>query len=344
MSVRAFLFPIAMVGTLAVAEPPRYTMVEITGLPAGPATGMEIDEQGRVLVVVRTANGGVDRSYLWTEGQLSPLPALQGQGRCITRAMSADGLIGGSCGPFDTLVPTLWRNGAPEVLPVFGTDQADVMDMSPNGNICGYAKAFDEQTGWHGFAVIDGTLHDLGPTPFNDLSSADAINDEGVVARSWPTHRDRVAPFLWDATHGMRELPTLGGFQTGTTDINNRGEVVGWSENGRVESISENHYKYPVRWDAEGRIGQLPLPTGYPTGQANAISEAGVAVGEASHFDFSPFLGVIWVGGEVHILNDTTTIPPGWSIRTASDINDRGEILVQVEVNSQRRVAVLRPE
>jgi hypothetical protein len=86
------------------------------------------------------------------------------------------------------------------------------------------------------------------------------------------------------------------------------------------------------------------LPTGYPTGQANAISEAGVAVGEASHFDFSPFLGVIWVGGEVQILNDTTTIPPGWSIRTASDINDRGEILVQVEVNCQRRVAVLRPE
>lgn len=344
MSVRAFLLPVVVVATLACAEPPRYTLVEITGLPAGLASGSKIDEQGRVLVGVRTAHSGVDRSYLWTEGQLTPLPALQGQGRCIARAMSADGLIGGSCGPFDTLVPTLWRNGVPEVLSVFGTDLADVMGMSSNGNICGYARAFAEQTAWHGFAVIDGELHDLGPTPFNDLSSADAINDDGVVALSWRTHRDRVAPFLWNASHGMRELPTLGGLQAGTTDINNRGEVVGWSENGRAEPIEGTHFKFPVRWDSQGRIETLPLPDGYPSGQANAISEAGVAVGEASRFDLPPFRGVIWLGGEVHILNDTTTLPPGWSIRTASDINDRGEILVQVEVNGQRRAAVLRPE
>lgn len=343
MSVRAFLFPIAVVATLAGAEPPRYTLVEITGIPGVSITGMDIDEQGRVLCASR-GPGNFERSYLWIDGQVTPLPALPGQGRCIARAMSEDGLIGGSCGPFESLVPTLWRNGVPEELPVLGTTLADIMDISPKGNICGYARAFAEQTAWHGFAVIDGTLHDLGPTPFNDLSSADAINDEGVVALSWRTHRDRVSPFLWDASHGMRELPTLGGLQAGTTDINNRGEVVGWSENGRVEPIEENHYKYPVRWDAEGRIGQLPLPDGYPAGQANAISEAGVVVGEASRFDLPPFRGVIWVGGEVHILNDTTTFPPGWSIRTASDINDRGEILVQVEVNGQRRAAVLRPE
>lgn len=343
MSVRAFLFPIAMVGALAVAKPPRYTMVEITGLPAGPVTGLEIDEQGRVLVSVRAA-GGFDRSYLWANGQITTLPALQGQGRSIARAMSADGLIGGSCGPFETLVPTLWRHGVPEVLQVFGTDLADIMDMSPNGNICGYARAFAEQTAWHGFAFIDGQLHDIGPTPFNDLSSADAINDDGVVALSWRTQRDRFAPFLWDASHGMRELPTLGGLQAGTTDINNLGEVVGWSENGRVDPISGNHFKIPVRWEADGRIETLPIPTGYPGGQVNGISETGVAVGEVSQFDLPPFRGVIWLGGEVHILNDTTTLPAGWNIHTASDINDRGEILVQVEMNGQFRAAVLRPQ
>ncbi len=329
---------------MAGAGPARYTLVEITGLPAGPVSGMKIDELGRVLVSVRTANDGVDRSYLWTDGQITPIPALQGQGRCIARAMSADGLIGGSCGPFESLVPTLWRDGVPEELAVFGTGLADIMGMSPNGNICGYARAFAGQTAWHGFAVIDGKLHDLGPTPFNDLSSADAVNDDGVVALSWRTHRERVAPFLWDASHGMRELPTLGGLQAGTMDINNRGEVVGWSENGRFEPIEGDHFKFPVRWDAQGRIEPLPLPDGYPTGRARAVSESGAVVGEASRFDLPPFRGVIWVGGEVHILNDSTTLPAGWSIRTASDINDRGEILVHVEVNGQRRAAVLRPE
>lgn len=344
MSVRAFLFPIAMVGTLAVAEPPRYTMVEITGLPAGQRAGPAIDNSGRALVVVRN-NSGVDLPFVWEDGELTALPTLNPPERGVARTMSEDGLLGGSCGSFETLTATIWRDGVPQALPTFGTDLSDIMDISPSGNICGYARAFAEQTAWHGFAVIDGVFHDLGPTPFYDVSLSHAINDHGVVGLSARDVNSREVPYLWDAEHGLRELPSLGGVQSGILDLDEAGNAVGWSQNGRVNPLSSQLFELPARWDASGRIHALPLPAGWPTGLAKSINESGVIVGEVSQFGLLPIRGVIWIDGQVHLLGDLVEFPSaGWVIRSARDINDHGEILANAEFNGQSRVVVLRPQ
>lgn len=344
MSVRAFLFPVAVVATLAGAEPPRYTLVEITGLPAGQRSGPAIDNNGRVLVVVRNTSG-VDLPFLWEDGELTALPTLNPPERGVARAMSEDGLLGGSCGSFETLTATIWRDGVPQALPTFGTDLSDIMDISPSGNICGYARAFAEQTAWHGFAVIDGVFHDLGPTPFNDLSSADAINDNGVVALSWRDVKNRQAPYLWDADHGLRELPSFGGVESSILDLDAAGNAVGWSQDGRVNPLSPQLFERPARWDASGRIHALPLPAGWPTGLASSINESGVIVGEVSQFGLLPVRAVVWIDGQVHLLGDLVEFPSaGWVILRARDINDRGEILANAEFNGQSRVVVLRPQ
>jgi uncharacterized membrane protein len=344
MPVPASVVPVVLLAALAGAEPPRYTLVEITGLPPGQRSGPAIDNSGRALVVCRNTSG-VDIPFVWRDGVLTALPTLNPPERGVARAMSDDGLFGGSCGPFESLTATIWRDGVPEALPTFGTDFSDIMDISPSGNICGYARAFAEQTTWHGFAVIGGVFHGLGPTPFRGGSFSHAINDRGLVAMFGRDLNDRQPPFLWDAEHGLRELPTFGGIESSVLDLDETGNAVGWSQDGRINPFNHQPYALPARWDASGRIHALPIPPGFPTGMANSINESGVIVGEVSHNGLRPIRGVVWFEGQAHFLSDLIHFPSaGWVINSPRDINEGGEIIANAEFDGEQRVVVLRPQ
>jgi len=89
-------------------------------------------------------------------------------------------------------------------------------------------------------------------------------------------------PFLWQFLH-MSALPTLGGNNGQASAINDRGQIVGFAENGAVDSscpsnTTNNRIQLPVLWE-HGKAQALPTGTD-PDGFAFWINERGEVVGD----------------------------------------------------------------
>jgi len=88
-------------------------------------------------------------------------------------------------------------------------------------------------------------------------------------------------PFLWQDFH-MSALPTLGGNNGQASAINNRGQIVGFAEDGTVDSScpvnkTNNRTQLPVLWE-NGKAKALPTGND-PGGNALWINENGQIVG-----------------------------------------------------------------
>jgi probable HAF family extracellular repeat protein len=107
-------------------------------------------------------------------------------------------------------------------------------------------------------------------------------------------------PFVWRAG-SMTELPTLGGNNAGALAINNRGQVVGASEN----TTRDPDCSPPIIFDIEavlwepskGAIKELPPLPGDTVGFAQDINDNGNAVGWSGNCAVGPIEAVLWKGG-----------------------------------------------
>jgi probable HAF family extracellular repeat protein len=90
-------------------------------------------------------------------------------------------------------------------------------------------------------------------------------------------------PFLWQFPR-MSALPTLGGNNGQASGINKRGQIVGFAEDGTVDSScsagkTNNRTQLPVLWE-NGNAKAKALPTGNdPGGNALWINDSGQIVG-----------------------------------------------------------------
>ena len=133
-------------------------------------------------------------------------------------------------------------------------------------------------------------------------------------------------PFLWQNGH-ISALPTAGGNNGQASGINNGGQIVGFAENGIVDSTcppntTNNRIILPVLW--EKRKAQ-PLPTlgSDPDGVAYGINNQGQAVG---------YSGTCTIPNAVMWENNTATPLPDLGVpgAVAFFINDQGQIVGQV--------------
>jgi probable HAF family extracellular repeat protein len=216
----------------------------------------------------------------------------------------------------------LWDDGVMTDLGTFPTGSTSQgFGLNNHGQVVGYA--FDGSSAGgrtnHAFLWQDGVMTDLIPAP--QWSSANAINDAGVVAGTYNLNR----PFIWQ--DGV--LTDLGGFGGGASfgyahDINNAGQVVGSSF---VNNGSEGISQHAFLWQ-DGVMTDLGALPGLPDSRAHGVNELGQVVGFSSFFDpdttdeiFESFLysnGVmidLGVPGEnniAHDINDSGQIV-GWS-------------------------------
>ena len=122
---------------------------------------------------------------------------------------------------------------------------------------------------WYHAFLWDGTIQDLGTlAPAYDFSSSQAlaVNAVGQVAGYSSTP---VFPhaFLWNGT--MQDLGTLGSYGSWAADINDAGQVVGWSGSGSLDS-------HAFLWDGT----MIDLGTlGGSVSWARAVNDAGQVVG-----------------------------------------------------------------
>jgi len=138
-------------------------------------------------------------------------------------------------------------------------------------------------------------------------------------------------PFLWQFGH-MSALPTLGGNNGQASDINNRGQIVGFAENGAVDSscpatATNNRIQLPVVWE-NGKARVLPTVDGDPDGVAFAINDQGHPVGDTQTCGGAIQHAVSWENGTAIALQDFGTGA------TAQGINHQGQI-VGIVVNAE---------
>ncbi len=137
--------------------------------------------------------------------------------------------------------------------------------------------------------------------------------------------------FIWEKGV-MKSLPTLGGNNGFATEVNNRGQVVGWAET----TVHDPTCTAPqvlqfraVMWEPRrGRTQQLPPLPGDSTSAATAINDRGQVAGISGDCNdavgkFSARHAVLWDHGSVTDIGNLGGV--AWN--TPMAINERGDIV-----------------
>lgn len=134
-------------------------------------------------------------------------------------------------------------------------------------------------------------------------------------------------PFLWQNGH-MSALRTLGGNNGQASAINDSGQIVGFAENGIVDStcppppFPRNRIQLPVLWEnGKARARALPTVDGDPDGDAFWINDKGQAVGDSGNCTQTILHAVSWENGNASALPDFKTGAIAYSI------NNQGQIV-----------------
>jgi probable HAF family extracellular repeat protein len=296
------------------------------------------------------------------------------------------GLIAGTAenGELDPLIPdfpeirsVLWENGVIHdlgTLPAGGYESYST-GINNRGQVVGVAG---NTVPYQSRAFLWGKkkgMQDLGTLPGETDSEAGMINEPGQVVGWSYNSSDPSATcyfgfttrsFIWERKNGMKDLGGLGGTCSLAADLNNRGQIVGYS------NLPGDQFQHAFAWDRTTGITDLgTLGGNFSTGWA--INQNGEAVGGASFqgdlqndavlwrkragkwqgtdlgtvngsncsFAFSindseQVVGIsgpgcslasLWEdGGPMVDLNTLVSPDSGISIQGAATINDRGEI------------------
>ena len=176
---------------------------------------------------------------------------------------------------------------------VQGTVRISIRDLNlPLGTLGGKNSSIN----WNG-------INDSGEAVGMSETSVPDPNGEDLCG--FGTHATCL-PFLWQ-NGVMHALPTLGGNNGQASAINNSGQVVGYAENGIVDStcpagVTNNRVDLPVLWD-KGKAQPLPTIGSDPDGVAFGINNHGQAVGYSGTCTAANY-AVVWENGTATPLPD----------------------------------------
>lgn len=177
--------------------------------------------------------------------------------------------------------------------------------------------------GGHAWVDANGSVRMLGTlSGMPTWSVAAAINKRGQVVggSTYAGAQDRWTghAFLYqDGT--MVDLGTLGGWDSFANDINDAGQVVGWT-------TDETQDRLPFIY-ADGAMRLLGRYDYYAGGEAIAINNAGMVVGWTQSGVGEPKDAFLYTGGDLISLDRLVEGADGWRIVEAYDINDARQIL-----------------
>ncbi|HEY5806854.1 MAG TPA: hypothetical protein VIT67_02745, partial [Povalibacter sp.] len=222
--------------------PVSYCIYDIGGGGIGEA-GQEIyvtaeDINNRGNVVGYTTAPGAAQAYVWNRGRgIHILGVATGQTHSSGGAINDAGVVvGGSSNPdTGTGVSFIWdaRRGMRVLDASLGADRHGAADINEFGQVTGSSQLTSGVV--HAFRrdrngdVLD--LGVLGSSRFGEYSYGQAINDFGTVVGITSADDPRLTEgFIWSESAGMQPLTEPDDLAALPRAINNRGEVVGGTE------------------------------------------------------------------------------------------------------------------
>jgi probable HAF family extracellular repeat protein len=229
--------------------------------------------------------------------------------------------------------------------------------ISNRGWVAGYSTLQGDQTAHATLWTKETGLQDLGTlggpssevtwpvkddrgliAGLSDTSDTDPFNESfcGLSPSGIDPYICRA--FLWQ-NGVMTALPTLGGYNSVATTVNNRGQVVGWAENNTQDPncIAPQVFDWEAFiWDMnDGKIHELPPLPGDVVAAATGINDNGQVVGASSPICANAGVAdsisariVLWQNGSVVDLGSLG----GVQNNLAFAINNRGEVVGQADI------------
>jgi probable HAF family extracellular repeat protein len=241
-------------------------------------------------------------------------------------------------------------------LPNLGGANAGANSINNRGWASGLADFSGDNVGHAGLWLNSSGVVDLGALGGPDANSAVAwpikANNGVIVGISdttednplgeffscWPFYASGSPTgkickgFRWQ-NNTMTALPAFpGGFNSYATAANNRGQIVGWAENGVHDPSCDPAFQIlqfrAVIWQPDGTMQELPPLAGDSTSAATAINDQGQVVGISGACgiavgDVSAAHAVIWNNGVPSDLGNFG----GHAWNTPSAINNHGTVV-----------------
>jgi len=302
----------SLLAAVAMAEPPRYTVLDLGVLgktPAEQSFSPYIASNGLVAGSAATASGPM-HAIVWFKGMKFDISALglggpnsaafgvnnfgQAVGQAETTTPNAEDFCGFKASGFASstaCLPFVWQNGVMTKLPTLGGANGVAGRINNRGEVAGYAET--------------------------------ATKDPGCPVA-------RFEPVVWDK-YGVHALKLLGGDTSGVAAaINDRGQVSGAS--GTCTDFNPNSGIFLVEnramlWDSDGTphdLGNLGGVGGIAGNHACALNNRGQAVGHSELANNTTFHGFLWT--EARGMQDLGTLP-GDAASLGLGINDAGEVV-----------------
>lgn len=336
----------------ALAQPPTYTVTGLGNLGLDGAYASGLSEDGQVVGHAYTfsADGQAFTSrvpYLYSQGVMTPLGTYAGLGIWASGVNSA-GQVAGYSFTLDPTFSTVVYQRALSIdggqaldLGTLGGTRARARAINDLGQITGLSRVSNSGGVTQAFLYSGGVMTDLG-APVNGRSAGSAINNLGVVAGTVTLADSSVHAAVFTAGAGFVDIGSFGGSFTSANGINDRGQVVGYSETtlGTVDTPITRAFLYDG-----GVLHDLGSFAGRSFTMASDINNRGQIVGLA--FDETEFDNQVFLreGNQTFDLNQLLdpARAAGWTITGVYAINDRGQIAGDGIFNGVRQAVLLTP-
>ncbi|MCA9256555.1 MAG: hypothetical protein KDA33_12995 [Phycisphaerales bacterium] len=335
----ALLFGCAIASNV-FAGTASYTAVNLGAPPgADSVVGVRLNNLGQVAGWSQYFGQGEPsiKGWVWSPGtgfEILPPPPGFFFGRSRAMDISDTGIVAGD-GGFDIGLAWRYENGAYTVTgDAEGLPIAYLGGVNDAGDLAGTAKDSQITTSDYGWLdVNNGALQTLTPLG----GRATDLNNHRQVC-GYFTSASGFAAYRWDATNGAQPLGTLGLAFSFATRINEAGDVVGYAA-----SSTGNTRR---AWIYSDTMGMREIPSALPnTSAAVSVNRHGHVVGISTRSGLD--LNWLWTGGagSTDIATLIDTVAENFNILAVRDINDAGQILIQVFDNNvtDYRMVVLTP-
>ena len=349
--------------TSAFAQP-RYVVTDLGTLP-GMTISMasSLNDRGDVVGAAAPSETGYATGFVWRNGIMTSTGKLPKGLYSYANDINAQGVIVGDGDTGDGR-PQSWVSSAKGLVNFFPNNGGNTHTVGINdaGTICGYYTK--SLSGWvsswkasiwtvdpkdsRKYRQVDLPVL-MGPDPTFKGTAAipAAFNQTGQVAGYAQNEIIGQHACFWnnDAAHTIVDLGVFpGDWSSLAYGMNDFGQVVG--------SSHPPFGSRPVVWnnDAAHTPSELPVLPGDNSGAATAINNLGQAIGASYYstpgtWDATPSRLVVWRDGGVLELQAVLDAAPGagWTLTSATAINNLGQIVGSGIHNGQTRAFLLTP-